>query len=224
MELNEIWKNICIIHEQQKKLNILGEEFGKDFLGFYQPNNELKNALEHLIRAKSQELGLRTLNPETDLSEDDYILSNTRKAMAHEYRAFFDTADFLSVTIRGRILKALSSYSPIEISTAIPEYYKDHRKRIDEITLDIAQYRGMKDVGKVAITIPTVEKYAAACEELLAIYHNIVGKLGILVEVSKQMRKEKEEDRKRELKIKIIFALSGAAGATIIGLLIKIFV
>jgi hypothetical protein len=224
MELNAIWNNVCVIHEYTKRLTILGEEFGKDFLGFYQPLNELKNAYEHIIRAKSQELGLRVLKTETDLTEKEYVLSNIRKAMAHEYRAFFDTADYLSVVVRDKIIKILIPYSPIVISTAIPEYYKEYRSRIDEITYDIAEYRGMKDIGKIEITLPTVEKYANACEELINIYRSINKKMNVLLEVKEGLHQEKEAERKRELKVKIAIAATCLIIGVSITLLIKMFV
>lgn len=222
MDLNEISKNICIIHEYTKKLTLLGEEFGKDFLGFYQPIKELKDAYEHIIRAKSQELGLRVLDSATGLSAEDYILSNYRKALSHEYRAFFDTADFLSVTIRGKIIQALNSYPISAIKVAIPEYYSEHRTRIDAITYEIAEYRSIKDIGKLGITLPTVEKYANACEELINIYRNISKKEKALIEVSERETEEKRAERKRDLKVKIIIAGSSLLVGTVIGIIIKI--
>ena len=61
-------------------------------------------------------------NQYTDNIDENYIKTNFEKAIGHEYRAFFDTADFLSIVLRQKIAERLSQYSLLEIKSVWEEY------------------------------------------------------------------------------------------------------
>src|SRR5271157_4774385 len=103
--MNEkLWEQIVVLHNTNKSFFIWCEENDVHLKSFLQPNNELKNAWEHAIRAKGNELGM------TGVKDDKYIEFNLQKVLSHEYRAFFDICDWLSLILRQRIQDTLKPY------------------------------------------------------------------------------------------------------------------
>ena len=141
---------------------------------------ELRHALEHVIRAQAVLAGMG--GKDTD---GDYVLHSFDKAIGHEYRAFFDAADWLSVSIRQRITKTLARFSNRCVDAVLPDYYKQLRPEIDQICRKIAEIRGAKDIarntnsdiddkiGKSAEAIEEVDKYRDVIARLTAIAERI---------------------------------------------------
>lgn len=209
----ELIEKIYHIHTKSKDFALKAEEFGIDFKGYLQPYNELKNAYEHMLRAQFVDLGVQ--------EEDDsakYVSSNLDKALGHEYRAFFDTADYLSMTLRQRIHESLREFSSDVISKAIPTYYSLIKPRILEINEEIAQARSRKDIGNGYI-IPEVERYSNLVEELFKIEKEITSKLSVCVELATEEKKK----RNKETMTKVMFMVTSLALGYIIGHFTDIF-
>jgi len=130
MKRDEIWARIIEVHQYAKELMIKGEEIGSafEYETFIQPLQEQRHALEHIVRARYSEL-----NPEND-EDDKYIEQNLEKALGHEYRCFFDIADWVSITIRDSIIRQLSKYSSDCISFVFPDYYEKIRPLLEKIS------------------------------------------------------------------------------------------
>jgi hypothetical protein len=205
MDINALWETICKIHQHSKELALLGEEFGDEFKAFIQPMKELKDAYEHVIRAKSKELDMQY--PDEDMSNESYIETNIKKVLSHEYRAFFDIADQFSITVRDLITKDLKPFSAEEINMAIPNYYSDYRPQIYSSSEDIASYRSKKDIGKDDEVIPLVDHYSNACKELLAIYHRIAAHLPSLHDIKQKREREASNKIWTNVSIAIITAV-----------------
>ena len=130
---------------------------------------ELRHSLEHIIRAKAnlyEVIAKHEDNP-------DYFSSSIDKAIGHEYRAFFDAADWFSISIRERIVKDITGFSPANISAVLEDYYPVWRPRIDEICQEIATIRESKDISKRVDLLDEVDTYRAALEELLEFHKKI---------------------------------------------------
>jgi hypothetical protein len=173
------WTRLVEIHNHAKSVFLCAEEFDPEFLDFVQPVMELRNGFEHIIRAKAAELGL---NGEAAANLPDYIPQSFDKVIGHEYRAFFDAADWFSVCIRDRVTKTLKRYSHECITAVLPEYYPKLRPRIDQICREIAVIRGAKDIAKGKDLLAEVGKYRAAIDELLGIYERIENSIPALVD------------------------------------------
>lgn len=161
------WKRISEIHDITKELYIRSEEYSDELKAFIQPIKELKDAYEHIVRANSKAFC-------NDFKNEDinYIKSNMEKAIGHEYRAFFDTADFLCITLRSRIINRLEKFQYNQI---IKEWsdYEIARKRIINITEDIATIRIKKDVGSSEQMYELIIRYKGIVEELIEFYRKI---------------------------------------------------
>lgn len=180
------WARLVEIHNHAKSVFLCAEEFDPEFLDFVQPVMELRNGFEHIIRAKAAELGV---NGEADAKAAEYIPQSFDKAIGHEYRAFFDAADWFSVCIRNRITKTLKRYSHECITAVLPDYYPKLRPRIDQTCREIAAIRGAKDIAKGKDLLAEVGKYRAAIDELLGIYEQIENSIPALVDWKQKNRR-----------------------------------
>lgn len=88
------WDNICKIYFLTKHYLLLSEELSEDFDTFLQPIKEHRDAFDHIARV----YGYKMLDRKVDNIEK-YREDNMKKAVGHAYRAFFDTADWLSYIV-----------------------------------------------------------------------------------------------------------------------------
>ena len=195
---NQVWLQIIEIHNHTKALFLLAEEICPEFKDFIQPNNELKHTLEHIIRSKASELNVSEKKFEDD-EKEKYIANSYNKALGHEYRAFFDSADWISVNFRSKILEILKPYSAECITHVLPSYYSEDRRRIDEINKKIANIRSSKDIvnsGKLG----EINDYLDILGELEKIYTRVRDSVSALQEYkSKEDNKENKIGRKNKL-------------------------
>jgi len=196
-----------MLHNLTKPHFLYCEEMDASFRTFVQPRNELCNALEHIVRSKANELGLR----EGEAPDEKYLEENLNRAVGHEYRAFFDISDWLSVKLREKIRITLEPYTPTVINTAVPDYYREVRPQLEQIILEIAAIRGAKDIAVKGDILGEVERYNAVLERLKA----FVARLPACVPALEEL-KQKEADTARRAQVwdvlKIVIAALLAAG------------
>lgn len=196
-EEQEYWRKIVIVHNYAKAILIYCEEADLNQKTFLQPWNELRNSLEHLVRYKACELGL--LTPAE--SPEKYQLANLDRALGHEYRAFFDTCDWLSMVLRKRIREQLGPFIdyPEVIKEVIPHYYSELKPAIDELTQKAADIRTKKDIkGDV---LAEVEHYNQVVLRLKSLVDGLSAKVPTLLELkSAKLRQQELDDHRDEKK------------------------
>lgn len=195
-EPSDRWARLIEIHNHAKSVFLLAEEFDPESKDFIQPAMELRHGLEHVIRAQAVILGI---DNGAGAQNSEYVPHSLDKAIGHEYRAFFDAADWFSVSIRKRIMETLDAYSHECIDAVIPDYYPKLRPRVDQICREIAAIRGAKDVarnsdieakvGKSEETIAEVGKYRKVISELAAIDEQIQCSISALIDWKKKNRR-----------------------------------
>jgi hypothetical protein len=158
---NELWEKIVVVHNSSKALFLWCEENNIELKSFLQPNNELKNAWEHVVRAKANELAV------VGKPDPIYIENNLVSALGHEYRAFFDICDWLSIILRERLSRLLEPYDNKTISNVIPIYYTQIRPQFERLNTDIAKLRGNKNIAQKDDIINHVTEYNAIMEKLI---------------------------------------------------------
>lgn len=162
------WDNICTIYFLTKHYILLAEEISDDFDTFLQPLKEHRDAFDHIVRV----YGSKFLN-EPLSNVESYQQENMNKAVGHVYRAFFDTADWLTYICRRKIRESIQNLSYAEIIQAYPQY-KDLKKRLIEIPTEIAKIREKKDISDdEKVLIKEVEQYKKILDELIASYNEI---------------------------------------------------
>ena len=162
------WDNICKIYFLTKHYLLLSEELSEDFDTFLQPLKEHRDAFDHITRVYGYSMQKKPVEDVEKYRED-----NMKKAVGHTYRAFFDTADWLSYVCRKNIRQTLSIYTKDQILEKYTEY-EYARKRLDEIPIEIAQIRKNKDLSDdEKELIAEVDQYSKILNELLDIYHTV---------------------------------------------------
>lgn len=179
-----------------KRWYLQAEESGIDLKtgSFLQPWQEIRASYDHLARAFDCDLESGHNNSEEVDDKFDYISLQLDKAMGHQYRAFFDTSDFLGMQMRKRAIEALSEFSTSQISKAIPNYYSEIRPQFEDFNRDIAKLRGSKDIGKTGKIIEEAEQYDAILQNMMDLVLKIENAIPSLTDL-----KEEDESADRAL-------------------------
>ena len=216
--LDDLYRAIVEVHNEAKGLFLLAEETEPHrFRSFLQPSNELRHAYEHAIRAKANEFG-----QDKGPVDPDYQNRSLKRTLGHEYRAFFDWADWLSVILRERIQNTLKPYNNACIVEVLPDYYPTIKPRIMEISKSIAKIRGDKDIARREEEEPSpdeIEKDPAVLSEIRE-YKKMVAELW---DIHKKMIKavpsleEYRQKKEREWWKNWRWTVIGTIIATIVG-------
>jgi hypothetical protein len=207
--LDDLWAQIVEVHNEAKTLFLLAEEIEPNqFRDFIQPINEHRHSLEHIVRAQANVLGI-----DPDGVDESYQEDSLRKALGHEYRAFFDCADWIAIILREEISDTLTPYDAACIKEVLPEYYSRLRSRITEISTTIARKRGEKNVSRTGRVIEDVRAYKLILGELQEIHSRVVGAQEALADYRSRIRRTStKETVKSVLCALILAAITGVGG------------
>ncbi len=212
-----LWRELVEIHNHCKSLFILAEETDPELLDFLQPAMEQRHALEHIMRAMACELGmLEQRNP----ADSEYIEQSLRKAIGHEFRAFFDAADWLQISLREKTLQMLAGYSNECITAVFPDYYHTIRPRLEQIAQQVATIRTNKDITKHE-TLDLIREYRKIVTELADAMSRIAAAIPALQEWTQRSRKTETERASRDTKSKVLLATFSAVLGAVLAWLIK---
>lgn len=165
--IDDSWEILCKIHVLTKHYTLLAEEYNISTRAFLQPMKEQKDAYEHIIRAYTKNCEKHVLTDD----DKEYMAKNIEKAIGHEYRAFFDTIDYLTICLRELISKELTGCSYKDIIKVYPDYPK-YKKILVNIPEQIAKYREKKDIGSNEM-LKFASNYGKTVNELLECYKYI---------------------------------------------------
>ena len=158
------------IHVKTKHYLLIAEELSLEGVAFLQPLKEHRDAYDHLMRIFA--LHRREELPK-NFKIDFYITDNLKKAYGHAYRAFFDTADWLTFICRRYIRSSLSNLKIRKKYEDAGHSFSEAKKLINEVPWQIAQYRENKDISDDKKAIKEVEQYTETLDHLLQIYKDI---------------------------------------------------
>lgn len=195
-------KALTELYQVVKELIIFFEENNPDKKADIQPINELRNAFDHLMRAISVWIGTKQKE-----IPDNYIMTHIDKAFGHVYRAGYDTVDFLSLTIRGSIVKLLDNYHIDAIKTVMPEYYSRIRPDVETITSELTKYRASKDVADSDAS--HLIQYACRVKDLVEYNKTIIQKLPSLTEANQKIKRNGRKELAVKILIPIVTAVLG---------------
>lgn len=152
---------ICNLYFKTKALMLRAEEADNNNETFLQPSLELKAAFDHVMRALARDSGF-TKNG--DQEPDRYTDRQLDKAIGHIYRAYFDTADWISINFREQFSSLLEPYDNADIATVFPLYYKEIKPRFIDYETGITSLRNQKDIAGESETL--FEKYDALLDRM----------------------------------------------------------
>ena len=170
---------MCSLHIITKKYLLIAEEIAENGELFLQPLKEHRDAYDHLMRCYSVSLFNGELDDE-DIKK--YELENIKKAFGHEYRAFFDTADWLTYMLIQWVRLKLKEYGDEECSIRL-SCYDEIKVFINNLPLKIAELRSNKDVGNFEnadyLLIDEIKEYQNILDNLIKLKKDVVNKFGL---------------------------------------------
>lgn len=140
----KFWNDFEQLYNMTKKMYIKSEEYDDDFCSIMQPIKEQRDALDHIVRSYSRLVRLEA-HKLTDKQEQENLESiqrNFQKALGHVYRAFYDTADILTIILRKHISDYLASFTYCSCWSD----YEHNRRELIEISKSIANLRAEKEI------------------------------------------------------------------------------
>lgn len=156
------------LHAYTKHYLLVSEELSETGVAFLQPLKEHRDAYDHLMR-----IFAIAIRGDTHIDSEKYIEDNVKKAFGHEYRAFFDTADWFTFICRKYIREELSYKGKRKKYEAIYMDFDEVKEFINDVPIKIAQYREEKDVSMGEPLINGVIEYKEIMERLLEIYKRV---------------------------------------------------
>ena len=160
------------IHKYTKHYLLLAEELSEEGVSFLQPLKEHRDAYDHLMRIFS--LHLKVADVPSDFDYNYYVEDNLKKACGHEYRAFFDTADWLTFICRKHIREKLSfnAKKKLYILKYSETDFEETKSFINQVPHDIAMYREKKDISNSSL-LQEIEEYRKTLDKLIDIYKKV---------------------------------------------------
>lgn len=181
-EERKYFKQMSTLHLLTKKYLLIAEEVAENGELFLQPLKEHRDAYDHLMRCYSISFMSDSECNMTESDKEHYILENINKAFGHEYRAFFDTADWLTYMLRKWIRIKLQEYGEQSCQEKFDDY-NTIKNLINNLPEKIAKLRGDKDVGrfnsKSGSLIEEIKTYADILDELISLKKRIVDIIGL---------------------------------------------
>lgn len=156
------------VHMYTKHYLLIAEELSEEGVAFLQPLKEHRDAYDHISRI----FALSLKDNDTNLDIEAYILDNVKKAFGHEYRAFFDMADWLTYICRKYIREELSNKAKRKKYQELYDF-EETKKFINQLPFNIANFRENKDVSKEQPLLEEVLEYKKVMDELLIKYQQI---------------------------------------------------
>lgn len=200
----ETWTQIVTIHNYVKALTLRAEELNPKGEFYFPSVVEERDAFEHVIRAKGVELGL------WDPPAPSYGADSLGRALAHEYRAFFDIADWLAILYREKISAVVAAHSVDCLRDVIPEYYSDIRPELEAACQQIATVRSEKDIARDD-SLAQVQSYWAILERLDGFWSRLASAESALHEHTAKERSEKRTGLVAQVMLGLVLTLVGAA-------------
>lgn len=155
----ELKESLLLVYTETKNLFIEAEELFPEMRLFAAPTLEHRDALEHIMRYMNL------------ISAGNITYATVKQldsALGHEVRAYFDTADYVSISVRDEIRKSLQKIPTRKIKKNWDNYSNIRAEQI-KISEQIANIRKQKS-GDVEL----VKKYKTIIWEILNIYKKFV--------------------------------------------------
>lgn len=138
---------------------IRAEEKLEEMDFFVAPMLEHRDALDHLMR-------YFFLVSENSVTQE--AVEQLEKALGHEYRAYFDVADYICITVREKIAESLKGIPKRKMKT-LWETYSDVKNKVVKISDEISEIRFERKGD-----MDSVKKYEGMLQEIFEIYDDFI--------------------------------------------------
>jgi hypothetical protein len=204
---------LSVLYQDVKDILILAENINNEQSLLLGPINELRNALDHVMRAFLN----YNENPLKAKSE-------IPKIREHLLRAGYDGYEIIATTLIEKIQKSPIKEFETEIITKIfPDYFSKYKRELTAIIIALKDVRANKTPDKILEKTPNNDfnDYLVQIKNLLGISDTIFEYIPELQNAQSLKDSQKQDDRKWDLKKLSIVALFVAALALIGNSIVK---
>jgi len=188
-------QELASLYKKVKEGIILDENFDPNDRIHLGALNELRNALDHIMRA--------VLNP------DNYS-KEVIDARDHLLRAGYDAFESLAMTASQTIISSLQKFDKDVIATICPDYYRVIKPKIIDLKKELAKIRSGRDNSQTDILkIETLTDYTEKANELFEFSKTVSENIPEMVEFQKSKRKLFWKDQLLRLLIGIFGVILG---------------
>lgn len=164
------------LYGEYKTLFIQAEEKLEEMRFFVAPMLEHRDALDHLMRYLEKSVVPDILQADENEQEREKkareeAVDELKNAIDHEYRAYFDVADYVCITVRKRIADSLRHVPKWKIRSKWENYIED-KNRIREISDKIVKIRSDRKSRHESI-----EEYKKLMQEVFEVHDKFVGEI-----------------------------------------------
>ena len=167
-EIGLLWKKIYQLHQKTKIYLLTAEEISENGDALIQPLKEHRDAYDHIVRIFAS----TTKKVPEGYDYYSYIKGNLEKAYGHEYRAFFDTADWLAYNLRHNLRERINVIPYNKRNQLIPNC-KETIKLLNQYPFEISNLRNDKDIVKESDSDETIKEYENLLRQLIKLYKEI---------------------------------------------------
>ena len=167
-EIQKIIKKLYNLHQETKRYLLTAEEVSEDGVALIQPLKEHRDAYDHIIRIFAS----TAKKIPQDCNYYNYVKGNLEKAYGHEYRAFFDTADWLSYNLRRSLRERINRIPYQKRKDMIPDY-PETIKLLNQYPFKFSELRKDKDIVDASNSDNTVDEYKIILDTLIELYKQI---------------------------------------------------
>lgn len=209
-----LWGKALSLYGNLKQLLTLCEELGDNFKTFIHPMKEMRDALDHIMRAEEA----RRNHPEKDNPAiQEYSVTQLDKAVGHLYRGFFDAADWLALKLRQEVGRITRDYDNECLMAVLPEYYSKFTVDLRRVEKKIARMRSEKDIAKSnGAIIEEVDQYRQTINELLEIHDKVSSAVPALQEFKAKQDQTQRAAQSWDFKTKLAVAVVSPLAAALI--------
>jgi hypothetical protein len=171
--------------------------------------NEMRNALDHLMRVWGKKQGLIE-NVDVDL--------NLQQAMEHIYRAGYDACDLIAISLFEAIDGLLRDYSSRAILQVIPDFYQRIYPKLEKLRREIEEAKVIKGTLEESFSPQYFQRYESIVKEVKELKAELEEKVTAIERVESEL----ENSNKFQWKVSIVSALLGAMLGSLLTLLFNI--
>lgn len=203
-EEKEKYRSLIDFYFKIKELIIAAEKIDHEQVIPLTAISEIRNALDHIMRAHAAEHGIVTC-PISGLELPEYWNTQIDKTFAHLYRAGYDSYDLISISLIDEINKILDPISQKALHAVIPNAFERVAAPYREAKKAFVQAKVGKDIESADSEKRHFDEYEKSIEKLTQLRD-------FLNERAEDLSKY---DREQKIKICIGIILSTLAGGAI---------
>jgi len=202
----ELWRKVVSDYFLVKKLIIKAENIDKEKRIPLNSINELRNALDHIMRVLAKKYNL--YEGEVDIHQ------NLMEALEHIYRAGYDACDIIAITFLEEIEKLLEPYPTDAILKVWSNFYDEWYPKLEEAKKAIEEAKRKKGNWE-GFKSEYFKEYLEKIEILEELLNELKKRIAAIHKSYEELKKREFKEKSNTLLLAVATIIGGVIGALI---------